>query len=99
MSHRYGVDVLLDAVDRARREIPVTLTVHGQGEYLAELHDRARRLGLDNVVTFSDRFLPTNELPGLLEAADVGVVPNRNDIFTNEILPTKLLEYVPLVCR
>ena len=65
MSHRYGVDVLLDAVDQARREIPVTLTVHGQGEYLAELHDQARRLGLDEVVTFSDRFLPTNELPAL----------------------------------
>jgi len=94
VSYRYGLDVLLDAVDRARREVPVTLTVHGQGEYLAELHAQASRLGLGQVVTFSDRFLPTNELPGLLEAADVGVVPNRNDVFTNEILPTKLLEYV-----
>jgi glycosyltransferase involved in cell wall biosynthesis len=94
VSHRYGLDVLLDAVDRARREVPVSLTVHGQGEYLAELRGQAQRLGLDRVVTFSDRMLPTAELVPLLRDADVGVVPNRNDIFTNEILPTKLLEYV-----
>jgi len=93
VSHRYGLDVLLDAVDRARREVPLSLTVHGQGEYLAELRDQARRLQLGPVVTFSDRMLPTQELVPLLQDADVGVVPNRNDLFTNEILPTKLLEY------
>src|SRR4029078_8590527 len=51
------------------------------------------RLQLGPVVTFSDRMLPTQELVPLLQDADVGVVPNRNDLFTNEILPTKLLEY------
>ena len=37
-----------------------------------------------------------SQLPPLIAQADAGVVPNRNDLFTDTLLPTKLLEYVAL---
>jgi glycosyltransferase involved in cell wall biosynthesis len=35
-------------------------------------------------------------LPDLIRQGDLGVVPNRCDLFTDGILPTKLMEYVSL---
>jgi glycosyltransferase involved in cell wall biosynthesis len=38
--------------------------------------------------------LDAARLPEVLRRADVGVVPHRSDLFTDGLLPTKLLEYV-----
>jgi glycosyltransferase involved in cell wall biosynthesis len=35
-------------------------------------------------------------LPQLILEGDIGVVPNRFDVFTDGILPTKLMEYAAL---
>jgi len=97
LAQRYGLDLLLQALDLARREIPeIHLTVHGRGEYLGSLLRLADELNLGNHVSFSTRFVPTAELPSLIAAADLGVVPYRRDIFTDGILPTKLMEYALL---
>jgi glycosyltransferase involved in cell wall biosynthesis len=39
---------------------------------------------------------PLEAMPAAIRAADVGVVPMRQDAFTDCVLPTKLLEYVTL---
>ncbi|HSB67284.1 MAG TPA: glycosyltransferase family 4 protein [Anaerolineales bacterium] len=97
LTQRYGIDLLLRALDLVRRDIPeVTLTVHGRGEYLDTLLQLANELGLSNHIEFSDHYVPTAEMPNLICAADVGVVPYRRDIFTDGILPTKLMEYAAL---
>jgi glycosyltransferase involved in cell wall biosynthesis len=36
------------------------------------------------------------ELPGIICSCDLGVVPYRNDEFTDGLLPTKLMEYAAL---
>lgn len=41
-------------------------------------------------------YYPVSELPGFIPSADVGIVPYRRDIFTDGILPTKLMEYTAL---
>lgn len=95
ITHRYGVDLLLHALDRVRREVPhVQLTIHGVGEYRTTLLHLADQLQLGNCVQFSDHFVPTPELPQFIRQADLGIVPYRRDIFTDGILPTKLMEYV-----
>jgi glycosyltransferase involved in cell wall biosynthesis len=95
LAQRYGLDVLLRAVAGLRdAAVPVHLTLHGQGEILHDLRDLARELDLDGAVTFSTDLISTEELPNLIRRADIGVVPYRADIFTDGILPTKLLEYV-----
>jgi glycosyltransferase involved in cell wall biosynthesis len=92
-AHRLGVDLLVDAVAALRSTYPLQLTLHGQGEMLDALRGRARELGLDDIVTFSTTRLPTRELGRLIASADIGVVPYRNDVFTDGIVPTKLMEY------
>lgn len=97
ITKRYGVDLLLRAVKQAQSEVPdIQLTIHGSGEFYAELATLARTLGLANTVHFSTDFLPTADLPKLIQQAHIGIVPNLSDIFTDGILPTKLMEYVAL---
>ncbi len=96
ITHRYGIDILLRAVDSARKRIPIHLVIHGRGEYLDDLRTLIDELGMRDVVRLSTETLPTADLPNLIAAADIGVVPNRSDVFTDGILPTKLLEYAAL---
>lgn len=96
LTHRYGLDILLRAVAAARASTPLRLLLHGRGEALNELRGLSTELGLDAAVEFSTEQLPTEALPDLLRRADIGVVPYRNDIFTDGIVPTKLLEYATL---
>lgn len=94
-TERYGVDLLIDASVQLRSEIP-GLEVHivGDGEQREALQQRVREEGLEKVVQISDRMVGPDRLPGVLAEADVGVVPNRSNVFTDGLLPTKLLEYV-----
>jgi len=96
-AHRYGVDLILRAVERVRPSLPnVRATLLGGGEYRDELVQLAEELDLADHVEISPTLLPAAELPPLLQQADVGIVPNRSNIFTDGLLPTKLMEYVAL---
>jgi glycosyltransferase involved in cell wall biosynthesis len=96
-TYRHGLDTLLKAVAQVRSQIPnVHLTLHGEGEAHDDLVRLADTLGLTDCVHFSQRYVPVAQLPALIAQADVGVVPYRRDIFTDGILPTKLMEYLAL---
>jgi len=96
-AHRYGVDLILRAVERVRPSLPnIHATLLGGGEYRDELVQLAEALNLAEYVEISPTLLPATELPPLLQQADVGIVPNRSNIFTDGLLPTKLMEYVAL---
>jgi glycosyltransferase involved in cell wall biosynthesis len=96
LTRRYGIDICLRAVAEVRQERDLRFVIHGRGEALPELRALSSELGLDGSVEFSTRFMPTAELPGLLRRAHVGIVTYRRDVFTDGILPTKLLEYAAL---
>jgi glycosyltransferase involved in cell wall biosynthesis len=92
--HRYGVDMALRAVARLRQTLPkLEMSVHGRGDALEEVRELVKTLELSDIVTVTSSFLPAEELAELVAAADIGLVPYRKDIFTDGILPTKLLEY------
>jgi glycosyltransferase involved in cell wall biosynthesis len=94
---RYGVDLILQAVDRLRAQIPgLQLNIHGFGDHHADLVQLAGKLKLHDCVQFSTDFVPISELPKMILSADVAIVPYRRNIFTDGILPTKLMEYVAL---
>jgi len=96
-THRYGVDLIIRAVDRIREEIPgIRLMLLGDGETREELVDLTRSLELCDRVDFSDDMVAADRLPGAIRSADVGIVPNRSNLFTDGILPTKLMEYVAM---
>ena len=96
LTYRYGVDQLVLAVASLGDRIPIDLIIHGRGELVPELEALIAELGMTDRVRMSTVMLPTAALPALIAQADIGVVPNRNDVFTDGILPTKLMEYAAL---
>lgn len=94
---RYGLDVLIRAVGLVRKKLPgIRATLQGEGEFLEEMRRLVDELGLHDHVHIHASILPTEKLPELITQADAGVIPNRNDIFTGDLLPTKMMEYVAL---
>jgi glycosyltransferase involved in cell wall biosynthesis len=93
---RYGYQTILHALTEIREIHPrVRLLIMGNGEYESTLHELVRELELEeNVVLLG--FKPREEVVSVLRSADIGVTANTNDIFTQLILPTKLMEYVAL---
>ena len=93
----YGMDVLIKAIKLASEEIPhIQLTLQGFGEYHDDMIQLVEELGLHQNVRIHANMLPSEDLPPLLKQADAGVIPNHNDLFTGDLLPTKMMEYVAL---
>ena len=63
---------------------------------MEELVRLVEQLKLEEHVYFSPRTHKIEQLPELIRQADVGIVANRNDIFTDTLLPTKMMEYIAL---
>ena len=97
VTYRYGLDVLVKAFAKAREELPeVHLVIHGRGDYQNQLKDLISQLGVDQAVTLSTELIPLEDVVPLIRTADLSVVPYRYDIFSDGILPTKLMEYAIL---
>jgi glycosyltransferase involved in cell wall biosynthesis len=95
--NQYGLDLVLRAINQVRGDLPnVHLTLLGRGPHMPVLAQMVQELGLHEHVTLRDEIRPAEELPDIIRAADVGVVPYRNDVFTDGLLPTKLMEYAAL---
>jgi len=94
VTRRYGLDLAIRAVGLVRPAIPgIRLTILGRGDDVQALMELRRELGLEDVVDLRDEILPAEDLPPIIAAADVGLAPYRSDPFTDELLPTKLMEY------
>jgi glycosyltransferase involved in cell wall biosynthesis len=94
VTERYGLDLAIGAVASLREEIPgIRLTILGKGDHMTALAELCRRLDLDGSVELRDEFVLAEHLPEVLAQADLGVVPYRDDVFTDGLLPTKLMEY------
>jgi len=95
LARRLGLDIAIEAVSKARDMIPrLELRIIGAGEERDRLIALRDRLDLQEIVTFSDGFVPVEQIPALLQDADVGLIPLRIHSGTDIMLPTKLLEYV-----
>lgn len=94
VTQRYGLDLALHAVARLAGELPdLHLTVLGRGDAMPELVALRSRLGIEDRVELRDELVPAEDLPAVLGEMDLGVVPYRDDPFTDGLLPTKLMEY------
>ena len=97
VTHRYGLDLAVRAVALVKEEIPeIRLTILGDGDQMRELALLRRQLDLEKIVDLDDRYRLAEDLPPIIERAHLGVVPYRNDVFTDGLLPTKLMEYAAL---
>ncbi|MEO8285669.1 MAG: glycosyltransferase family 4 protein [Chloroflexota bacterium] len=93
---RYGLDIAIRAVDRLRSEIPgLKFEVYGQGEAAESLARLVAELGLEEHVHMGG-FVPIDEIPRLVAKADLGIVPYRQNSFTDLLYPTKAFEYIAM---
>ena len=92
LMRRYGLDVLLEAFAQVAVALPhAKLDVFGEGDLEAELRRRADQPDLVGRVQLHGD-VSQDRLADELAGADLCVVPNRSDPFTDLLLPTKLLE-------
>lgn len=103
ISRRLGIETAIKAVALVKEKIKnLKFYIYGAGEYLEEAIKLTDYLKLNEIVYFSKKFIPVEELPDVLEKADVGIVPTERNEYAEYMLPVKLLEYVamgiPVVC-
>lgn len=97
LAHRLGLDVAIRAVSIARQQVPgLKFKILGAGEERTRLINLTEDLGLTDCVSFSQGFVPVEQVVSIVRSADVGIVPLRISSGTDIMLPTKLLEYVSL---
>lgn len=97
VTKRYGVDLLVIALAQIRNQIPeIKLKLIGGGEFWDELISLTKDLQLEDYVSFTPNVVLVSDLPDILRACHIGIVPNRNDCFTDGLLPTKMMEYAAL---
>lgn len=94
---RNGLDVAVEAVDAARHVLPgIELRIYGAASpFLDRVLKRARDLGLHDTV----RYLGAKRLEEIVAAideCDLGIIPNRRSVFTDNNMPTRIFEYL---CR
>ncbi|MGA2622483.1 MAG: glycosyltransferase [Bacteroidota bacterium] len=95
LSYRLGLDLAIRAVEKGRQAVPLTLTIIGDGEQKRALirYCEEKKL-LHSIVEFSD-FVPVEQLQGLIEEYDIGIVANRRSLLSERcMLPVKLMEYL-----
>jgi glycosyltransferase involved in cell wall biosynthesis len=95
VTYRYGLDLAVRAVALLRdgHGEDVHLTILGLGDQMADLAGLVSELRLEGHVELRNEILPAEDLPPIIDDADLGVVPYRNDVFTDGLVPTKLMEY------
>lgn len=102
MSHgtivkRYGLDTAIRAITQLKDKIPnIQLNIVGDGEYLPVLRELVSQLGLEKLVRFSDGWLDLDEIPRVIRAADVGLVPVVKSMYTDLMHSEKFFEYVAM---
>ncbi len=92
---RMGLDALLEAVRLLREgDAAVRAAIWGDGDAVNSLRRLRDRLGLAADVEIpGERFRAEQLLPRLRQVG-IGIVPLRRDVFTDLMLPVKVLEYV-----
>jgi glycosyltransferase involved in cell wall biosynthesis len=97
IASRHGLVAATEALAKLRGEVPgARLQVRGSGDGLDELQARVEQLGLGGVVDLPTRLYPLPEVVAELDRVHIGLVPSQRDPWTDEVLPTKLLEYAAL---
>ena len=91
-----GLDVAIRAFAAVKGTLPhADFHIYGNGEAKGALTKLVNDLGVADCVLFHP-FMPIWEIAQVMENADLGVVPKRNDSFGNEAFSTKTLEFMAL---
>src|SRR5579862_1537715 len=94
LSWHQGVDIAIRAFSRISTEVPeAELLVYGTGPEAEALAALVHELGLADRIKFNAP-RPLGEIASIMENADLGIVPKRDDLFGDEAFSTKTLEFM-----
>jgi len=94
---RHGLVAAVEALAEVRRELPgARFQVRGAGDGVAELAARVAALGLTGAVDLPTSLLDLPQIVAEIDRVHIGLVPSQRDPWTDEVLPTKLLEYAAM---
>ena len=89
-----GLDLAIGAFKKIGHQVPlVDFHIYGEGPLKPDLVALVQRLGLESRVFFH-KPIALREMAKVIQAADLGIVPKRNDNFGNEAFSTKILEFM-----
>jgi glycosyltransferase involved in cell wall biosynthesis len=91
----YGLDVGIDGLAQIRADLPWRLDVYGDGPWRPQIEAAIERTGTGDRITLHG-VVPMDDLPALLAAADIGLVPSLHEPYLEYSLSTKLLEYAAM---
>jgi len=87
----HGLETVAEAAGKLTGE-QVRFAFVGEGAAKRRLEERVAELGLANVSTLPG--VPHHEVPGLLAAADICLVPLRDVPLFSSFIPSKIFEYL-----
>jgi glycosyltransferase involved in cell wall biosynthesis len=89
----HGLDTVVEAAPLVgdTAGVPVRIALVGEGAKRSELVAQVDRLGATNVTMHPG--VPRDEVPGLLAAADICLVPLRDVPLFSTFIPSKIFEY------
>ena len=94
---RNGVDLAVDAIARIRRSVPsVELQIYGHPTpFIERVMASVQEKGLHHAI----RYLGPKrleDLVGVIEECDVGIIPNHRSVFAELNMPTRIFEYLAI---
>jgi len=94
LSKLHGIDLAIKAIKLVKDEsdIPVEFHIYGTGSEWDNLISLTKKLNLEDSVKFS-REVSIEKLVQILRSMDLGVVPKRTGVFSDEAISTKLFEF------
>ena len=93
IAERFGIDNVLYALARIRKNSSFEFKIIGKGVYSSRLKEIINELNLNDIVKFDNFTYEVNDLPKLLRSYHIGVISYNFSHATNYMLPVKLLEY------
>jgi glycosyltransferase involved in cell wall biosynthesis len=94
LAERFGVAPMIEAFALLKTRLPdLSLTICGADHDIRPVVELVARHGADNVFVEPNPH-PVSEIPDVLRASHLGIVPTVHDTFTELLLPVKLLECV-----
>lgn len=95
--HRHGLDIAVEALIEARREIlNARLVICGaRTPYVNEVLEMAKEKGVEDCVFYLGMKTEA-EIASIIAASDLGVIPNRRSPFTEINMPTRIFEFLAM---
>lgn len=96
LKEHFGVDIAIRAIAILRRDIPnIKFIIVGDGPLYKDLSRLSKKLDIESFVSFH-KPVSIDKIPEFIAQADIGIVPKRGGIFSDNALSSKLLEFVKM---